>query len=307
MGEPDESVFRGLCDASDEGLLYLSGVGEDLTVSYANPRALSLLQLPASADRSRVLEVVRVSALWPALISHPTEPVSIDAGVGARGTTARLIPDPPDGALVMLGGPLQEISEARHAMNNPLMVMRAVEGLIRMELEDRQLLDAEMSTLLDRLAETTGRLANIVAGLGKPSSPATPGEEAKEDASPDRKRLRGTALVIDDDPDLLPVLDALLTSLGLQVETADSGSTGLQMLADREYDYLITDQQIPDLSGEAIIERAAATLRSTRCFLMTGWAGGRDRPPSTVKIGAREVGLILKPVTRSQLLARLAD
>lgn len=56
-------------------------------------------------------------------------------------------------------------------------------------------------------------------------------------------------LIIDDLPPILQTLKNLLSREGYHIDTAVSGEQGIEKLADRPYDLVITDIKMPGLSG----------------------------------------------------------
>lgn len=56
-------------------------------------------------------------------------------------------------------------------------------------------------------------------------------------------------LVIDDEPDILEILDGLLTSVGYEVSTAESGTAAIERAKRDGFDLAITDLLMPGLSG----------------------------------------------------------
>jgi DNA-binding response OmpR family regulator len=60
-------------------------------------------------------------------------------------------------------------------------------------------------------------------------------------------------LVIEDDQEILGFLRAHLPREGFAVDTADTGRAALALLAINEYDLVILDLNLPDMSGEEIV------------------------------------------------------
>lgn len=65
-------------------------------------------------------------------------------------------------------------------------------------------------------------------------------------------------LCIDDDPPILDLLEAVLSSEGHQVVKASSGRDALQHVIAHEFDLVIADMRLPDLSGAEIIRATKA-------------------------------------------------
>jgi CheY-like chemotaxis protein len=67
-------------------------------------------------------------------------------------------------------------------------------------------------------------------------------------------------LIADDEPHVIRVLKLALDRNGYEVETASNGETALERIRHRRPDLLISDIQMPRLSGEQLCERIAAEL-----------------------------------------------
>src|ERR1035441_6822218 len=75
-------------------------------------------------------------------------------------------------------------------------------------------------------------------------------------------------LVVDDEPDIRRLNAEVLKSSGYEVDTAEDGKAGWQALqavthAPDSYDLLITDHNMPELSGLALVKK----LRAARMAL----------------------------------------
>ncbi len=62
-------------------------------------------------------------------------------------------------------------------------------------------------------------------------------------------------LVLDDDDDIREIYKVVLGQNGYQVETAADGQTGWAMLQARRYDLLITDHEMPELTGLELVKK----------------------------------------------------
>jgi len=107
-------------------------------------------------------------------------------------------------------------------------------------------------------------------------------------------------LAVEDEPEVLDVIRAMLTLGGHTVITAASAREALELFAREPVDVVITDLGMPGMTGIAL----AAELKSQRAVpvvLLTGWADeldGTEAPHVDV--------LLAKPVTRERLLGGLA-
>ena len=106
-------------------------------------------------------------------------------------------------------------------------------------------------------------------------------------------------LVVDDDISIRAFSAAALTTSGYQVDTAEDGVAGWEALHASRYDLLITDQNMPKVSGVELVKK----LRSARMTLPVVLASGAipteelNRNPS-LQLAAT----LLKPFTVDELL-----
>jgi PAS domain S-box-containing protein len=126
---------------------------------------------------------------------------------------------------------------------------------------------------------------------------------APEDATPlPRGDLRGKerVLLVDDEPDLLELGRLALTPFGYHVTTEDSPEKALRLLIERPdaFDLLITDMNMPRLSGVQLAEALRQMDANLPVILITGF--NKDMPSQQLE----ELGVVLvlhKPFTTGDL------
>jgi CheY-like chemotaxis protein/anti-sigma regulatory factor (Ser/Thr protein kinase) len=107
-------------------------------------------------------------------------------------------------------------------------------------------------------------------------------------------------MAVEDEPEVLDVLRAMLTHAGHVVVTAASGREAIELFGRESVDLVITDLGMPGMTGLAL----AAALKQRRAIpiiLLTGWA--EELADSAT--GAVDV-VIAKPFNRERLLEALA-
>ena len=62
-------------------------------------------------------------------------------------------------------------------------------------------------------------------------------------------------LIIDDEPDLIAVLQAILIESGFQIRTASNGNEALKILSDEHFDVILSDIRMPGLDGQELYHR----------------------------------------------------
>jgi DNA-binding response OmpR family regulator len=87
-------------------------------------------------------------------------------------------------------------------------------------------------------------------------------------------RFRGAPsnriLLVDDDIDLLLVNGELLFRSGYQVDTAEDGETGWEALQAKTYDLLITDNNMPKVSGVELVNKLRSASMAVPVILASG-------------------------------------
>jgi two-component system response regulator VanR len=62
------------------------------------------------------------------------------------------------------------------------------------------------------------------------------------------------ALIVEDDPAIRRLVEKLLTRRNVEIDTASDGKTAIQKLRAREYDVVILDLMLPEMSGYEVIK-----------------------------------------------------
>ena len=135
-------------------------------------------------------------------------------------------------------------------------------------------------TLVKKLVELHGGTVHVHSAGPGCGSEFTVRLAAVADAEPKETGARAPSavdsiarrvLVVDDSPDAAESLAMLLEFEGHEVDTARSAADALDCLRRREYDLVITDYMLPDLTGTGLLRRArqAGLLDGTRVLLAT--------------------------------------
>ncbi len=117
--------------------------------------------------------------------------------------------------------------------------------------------------------------------------------------------LAGRALVVDDSRAIREAMTSMLGREGWIVDVAEDGARALQMTKHLRYDLVVTDLEMPELSGFDLITR----LRSDERFKTTPIVIITSRANPEHRRRARDLGvraLVAKPITRRKLLEALA-
>ncbi len=83
-------------------------------------------------------------------------------------------------------------------------------------------------------------------------------------------------LVVDDNSILLEMLARTLQRAGFATEKANDGEEGWTALCDRDFDLVITDNEMPKLTGIDMMRRLRAVSNEPPCLLISGSFNGSE-------------------------------
>ncbi len=106
-------------------------------------------------------------------------------------------------------------------------------------------------------------------------------------------------LIVDDDPSVGRVLQALLKQAGVDAEYVSSGPAALEALARRPHDALVTDLYMGEMDGMTLLQRVRAQWPDLPVVMMSG-QGTVALAVEAMKLGAND--FVLKPCDREEVL-----
>ncbi|MCF4165898.1 response regulator transcription factor [Zavarzinia compransoris] len=109
-------------------------------------------------------------------------------------------------------------------------------------------------------------------------------------------------LLIEDDPQLSKSIELMLGSEGLNVYATDLGEEGLDLGKLYDYDIILLDLNLPDMSGFDVLKKLRASRVETPILILTG-IGGLDSKVKGLGFGADDY--VTKPFHREELVARI--
>jgi two-component system OmpR family response regulator len=115
--------------------------------------------------------------------------------------------------------------------------------------------------------------------------------------------VKATILVVDDEAGVRDMLADALRMQGYAVEVAADGHSALREIHDGHFDLVISDVNMPKVSGFEMLERMRATGNETPVILLT--ARG-DRADVAVGFRAGADDYVTKPFGLEELLLRVA-
>ena len=118
-----------------------------------------------------------------------------------------------------------------------------------------------------------------------------------------RASQRPRVLLVEDATDIRDVFQMLLEAEGADVVATGSGREAARLAEREDFDVLLTDLGLPDISGEMVIRQALRTARRRpRVVVVTGY----DEPFTTRARAAGADVVLTKPVMWSSLVEELS-
>jgi signal transduction histidine kinase len=100
-----------------------------------------------------------------------------------------------------------------------------------------------------------------------------PGGEKPAPVKTAGNTISGSVLVIEDDEKMRGVLSEILKGSGCHVDEAKNGREGLELFSSREYDLVLTDLGMEEMSGPEAAKEIKKRSPVTPVILITGWGG----------------------------------
>ncbi|SCC41682.1 MULTISPECIES: response regulator transcription factor [Priestia] len=113
---------------------------------------------------------------------------------------------------------------------------------------------------------------------------------------------KGKILIIEDEKKIARLIQLELEYEGYETTTAHTGTEGLSLFQNQQFDLLILDVMLPGLSGLEVLRRIRSTNQLTPVILLTA----RDSLPDKISgldLGANDY--MTKPFEIEELLARI--
>jgi DNA-binding NtrC family response regulator len=116
----------------------------------------------------------------------------------------------------------------------------------------------------------------------------------------DTVALKDAVLVVDDEPVVLQVFEQSLPMRGFAVTSARTAEQALEIAASKQFACLLTDKNLPGMSGLALVERFRELQPDCACVLMTGYASTASAVEA-LRLGANDY--LEKPFDDLELVA----
>ena len=109
-------------------------------------------------------------------------------------------------------------------------------------------------------------------------------------------------LLIEDDSATAKSIELMLKTGGFVVYTTDLGEDGIDLSKVYEYDIILLDLNLPDMSGFEVLRTLRASKVKTPTLILSGLAGIEDKIKG---LGGGADGYMTKPFHKDELVARI--
>jgi len=113
-------------------------------------------------------------------------------------------------------------------------------------------------------------------------------------------KRREQILIVEDDPESCELMGEVLHDAGYSVDLAHDGYEGLEKVASRPPDLVVSDLQMPGINGLEFTQRIHTFAPALPVVLTTGLADTKDVITSATTYGA--VACLKKPMNLEELL-----
>lgn len=110
--------------------------------------------------------------------------------------------------------------------------------------------------------------------------------------------MPNTALIVDDEPDILELLDITLSQMGIEAQKAETIGAARQLLQSQEFDLCLTDMHLPDGNGIDLVAHIRENHQRLPVAVITAF-GSIETAITALKAGAFD--FVSKPVDLKQL------
>lgn len=116
------------------------------------------------------------------------------------------------------------------------------------------------------------------------------------------EELPARILIVDDEPNMLHMLSAILEQEGFQAECAATATEALELVAKREFDFILSDVRMPGMDGIQLLERLRKSELDVIVILMSAY-GNVELALEAMRKGAYDY--ISKPFKTDEVVLTL--
>src|SRR3954471_11849300 len=115
--------------------------------------------------------------------------------------------------------------------------------------------------------------------------------------------MKGHILVVDDEQETCDLLEMALGRHGFKVTASTNAQRALELVAEQDFDVVLTDLSMPEMSGLDLCERVLGTRPDMPVVVITG-QGSLEAAIGAIRVGAYD--FITKPVDPKILLLNVS-
>jgi DNA-binding response OmpR family regulator len=115
--------------------------------------------------------------------------------------------------------------------------------------------------------------------------------------------VRGSVLVVDDEPTIAEVVARYLERAGYEVRTAGDGAIALRLMSDNRPDLVVLDLMLPGLNGLEVMRRLREMDNERVAIILLTAKGDESDRILGLRLGADDY--IVKPFSPGELVARV--
>lgn len=160
---------------------------------------------------------------------------------------------------------------AAHEISQPLQALTILSDMAKRDWK-------ENIHLLDKIPEQIEKITLLVEKMMDLDSVKTMDYaggieivDIKKSAS-GKSAVNRKVLVIDDNEPVLTTIAEIIKGEEIEVDTASTGNTGLELIAKNKYGLIISDIKLPDIDGFEIFKSVRDNLGDTKFVFMSGYA-----------------------------------
>ena len=112
-------------------------------------------------------------------------------------------------------------------------------------------------------------------------------------------------LLVEDEPAVQSAIVMMLDHLGMETECAANAECAIQLLTERDFDFVITDFGLPDVSGADLIQKIRILKQDIKVAVLSGWSS--ESVADRCDPDAFPDDILHKPVTIEDLRSLLVD
>ena len=112
-----------------------------------------------------------------------------------------------------------------------------------------------------------------------------------------------TILHVDDEPDTLDVVQTILGIEGFEIVSAENGKQALEQLELHDFDLILLDIMMPDMSGLELLSRFSEMKHKYRVIFLTVLETSEEKLKQLKELGIKDY--ITKPFDRDNLVERV--